>query len=168
MSNVEKPFTLGLRRADLDPNPIKQFGSWFQSVLDANLPEPNAMTLATATKDGVPAARIVLLKAFDERGFAFFTNYGSPKGRELEENPRAALVLYWAPLERQVRITGGVNKVSREESDEYFHTRPVGSQVGAWASQQSSVLANRAQLEERTAEMTRQFEGKIVPLPSYW
>jgi len=168
MSEVEKPFTVGLRRADLGGNPIKQFAEWFQRALEANLPEPNAMTLATATKDGFPNARIVLLKAFDEHGFTFFTNYHSPKARELEENPRVALVFFWAPLERQVRITGSVSKVSREESDQYFHNRPVGSQLGAWASRQSEVLATRDDLDQRFAEVNRHYEGQIVPLPPYW
>src|SRR5262245_55228954 len=137
MPDIAKPFTEGLRRADLNPDPIKQFAGWFQTALSSNLPEPNAMTLATASKEGVPSARIVLLKAFDERGFTFFTNYDSPKARDLETNPRATLVFFWAPLERQIRISGNVSKVSREISDEYFHSRPAGSQLGAWASRQS-------------------------------
>jgi len=168
MSHVEKPFTEGLRRVDLDPNPIKEFASWFQRALAANLPEPNAMTLATASKDRVPSARIVLLKAFDERGFAFFTNCNSPKARDLDENPWAALVLFWPALERQIRITGRVSRVTREESDEYFHSRPVGSQLGAWASQQSAVLQNREELDQRFADVSRRYEGKVVPLPPYW
>ena len=126
------------------------------------------MTLATASKHGVPSARIVLLKAFDEHGFTFFTNYNSPKGRDLEENPRASLVLFWAPLERQIRISGRVGQVSREISAEYFHHRPVGSQLGAWASRQSEVLANREDLEKHLAEVSRQYEGQTVPLPPYW
>lgn len=168
MSDVENPFTEGLHRADLDPNPIKQFDTWFKRALSANLAEPNAMTLATASKHGVPSARIVLLKAFDENGFTFFTNYHSPKGQDLEENPRAALVLYWAPFERQIRIAGRVNRVSREISEEYFHRRPVGSQLGAWASRQSEVLTNREELERHLAEVSRQYLGKIVPLPPSW
>jgi pyridoxamine 5'-phosphate oxidase len=168
MSEVEKPYTEGLRRADLDPNPIKQFGLWFQRALAASLPEPNAMTLATASKHSVPSARIVLLKAFDENGFTFFTNYHSPKGQDLEENPRAALVLFWAPLERQIRISGRVSRVSKEISEEYFHHRPVGSQLGAWASRQSEVLESREALEKHLQEVSRQYEGKIVTLPPHW
>jgi pyridoxamine 5'-phosphate oxidase len=168
MSDVEKPFTEGLHRADLDPNPIKQFAVWFQRALSANLAEPNAMTLATASKHGVPSARIVLLKAFDENGFTFFTHYNSPKGRDLEENPRAALILFWAPLERQIRITGRVGRVSKEVSEEYFHHRPIESQLGAWASRQSEVLANRDELEKHLAEVRRQYEGQTVPLPPHW
>jgi pyridoxamine 5'-phosphate oxidase len=168
MPDVEKPYTEGLHRADLDCNPIKQFGTWFQRALSANLVEPNAMTLATASKHGVPSARIVLLKAYDEHGFTFFTNYSSPKGRDLEENPRAALVVFWAPLERQVRITGRVSRVSKEISEEYFHHRPMGSQLGAWASKQSEVIANREELEKHLAEVSRLYQGKAVPLPPYW
>jgi pyridoxamine 5'-phosphate oxidase len=168
MSEVEKPYTEGLRRADLDPNPIKQFELWFRRALSANLPEPNAMTLATASKHSVPSARIVLLKAFDENGFTFFTNYQSPKGRDLDENPRAALVLFWAPLERQIRISGRVSRVSKDISEEYFHHRPVGSQLGAWASRQSEVLENREELEKHLEEVSRQYAGKVVPLPPHW
>lgn len=168
MPDVEKPYTEGLHRSDLDPNPIHQFATWFRQALSANLAEPNAMTLATASRHGVPSARIVLLKAFDEQGFTFFTNYHSPKGRDLEENPRAALVLFWAPLERQIRITGRVARVSKEISEDYFHHRPIGSQLGAWASRQSEALSNREELEKHLAEVTRLYQGKVIPLPPYW
>lgn len=159
---------VGLRKRDLHQDPFAQFKLWFDEVVQAKLPEPTAMTLATSTPDGVPSARIVLLKGFDEQGFVFFTNFQSQKGRELELNPRAALVFFWPTLERQVRITGAVAKVSREESETYFHLRPVGSQIGAWASQQSQVLANREELDRRVDECTRRYENQVVPLPPYW
>src|SRR5438105_15638784 len=132
-----------LRRADLHSDPTKQFSAWFAAALAADIRDANAMTLATATPDGRPSARIVLLKGFDERGFVFFTNYLSEKGRQLEANPSAALVFYWLQLERQVRISGPVEQTSREDSAAYFHSRPVGSQISAWASQQRDVIASR-------------------------
>lgn len=168
MADSNPPAARGLRRADLHPDPIRQFDEWFQRALAANIPEPNAMTLATAGPDGQPSARIVLLKGCDARGFTFFTNYESPKGRELEANPRAALVFFWPTLERQVRVTGRVTKVSRAESEEYFHRRPVEHQLGAWASRQSQVLATREELDRRFEDLRQQFAGKTVPLPPYW
>ncbi len=158
----------GLRRADLEPDPIKQFAIWFGEAAAAEIRDVNAMSLATATPDGVPAVRIVLLKGISDRGFVFFTNYLSDKGRELEANPRAALALFWVQLERQVRISGTVEKTSDEESDEYFQTRPLGSQLGAWASSQSQVIANRAALEAQLAEVTQRFAGGNIPLPANW
>ncbi|MBA3385508.1 MAG: pyridoxamine 5'-phosphate oxidase [Chthoniobacterales bacterium] len=158
----------GLRRADLEPDPIKQFAIWFGEAAAAEIRDVNAMSLATATPDGVPAVRIVLLKGISDRGFVFFTNYLSDKGRELEANPRAALALFWVQLERQVRISGTVEKTSDEESDEYFQTRPLGSQLGAWASSQSQVVANRAALEAQFAEVTQRFAGGNIPLPANW
>jgi pyridoxamine 5'-phosphate oxidase len=158
----------GLRRADLDADPIKQFDKWFAAAIKAEIRDANAMALATATPDGKPSVRIVLLKTFDEAGFVFFTNYTSTKGRELEENPRAALVLYWMEVERQIRIDGTVEKIPREESEEYFHTRPVGAQIGAWASQQSEVIDARRVLDARLAEMTQRFAGGEIPLPPHW
>lgn len=158
----------GLRRADLHPDPMRQFEEWFQRALDAAVPEPNAMTLATATPDGRPSARIVLLKGCDARGFTFFTNYESPKARELDANPHAALVFFWPTLGRQVRVTGRVARVSRAESEDYFHRRPVEHQLGAWASRQSQVLAAREELDRRFEELSRQFAGQTVPLPPYW
>jgi pyridoxamine 5'-phosphate oxidase len=157
-----------LSEADLNPNPFRQFAEWFNQALSSNLPEPTAMTLATASKNGVPSARIVLLKGFDDRGFIFYTNYESQKGRELEENPRAALVFYWSALERQIRISGIVTKVSRDESESYFGTRPFGSRCGAWASQQSRVIANREVLDKRAEDLLTQYKDKTVPLPPYW
>ncbi|MBV9020540.1 MAG: pyridoxal 5'-phosphate synthase, partial [Ktedonobacteraceae bacterium] len=141
IANLRKDYTLqGLSESDVDADPFRQFQVWFNVALAANLLEPNAMTLATATKDGKPSARVVLLKGFDERGFVFYTNYESRKGYELAENPQAALVFRWAELERQVRIEGLVEKCSAVESDAYFHSRPVGSQLGACVSQQSQVI----------------------------
>jgi pyridoxamine 5'-phosphate oxidase len=157
-----------LSEASIDPDPIKQFGRWFADAESAGLKLPNAMTLATATPDGMPSARVVLLKEFDATGFVFYTNYESQKGRELDENPRAALCFYWPELDRQVRIAGNVTRTTREESEEYFHTRPVDSQLGAWASSQSMVIANRDVLEGRMRELVRQYEGGEVPLPPYW
>lgn len=149
-------------------DPIAQFARWFDEARDAGLPEINAMTLATADADGMPSARIVLLKGFDEAGFSFFTNYNSRKGRDLAANPRAALVFYWQPFERQVRIDGTVEKVSRAESELYFRTRPRGAQIGAWASAQSEPLPQRQALEARTVEMEKRFAGQDVPLPDHW
>ena len=138
----------GLRRADLDPDPIKQFHQWFAAAIKAGIHDANSMTLATCDGDK-PAARIVLLKHFDERGFVFFTNYASEKGRQLEKNPNAALVMYWMEVERQIRVEGKVEKTSREESEEYFHSRLIGAQLGAWASQQSQVIDARRILDAR-------------------
>ena len=157
-----------LLESNVDADPIKQFAKWFGEAEAAGLKLPNAMTLATATKDGEPSARMVLLKGFDDEGFVFFTNYGSRKGRELDENPRAALVFYWTEFDRQVRITGSVEKVSRAESENYFHTRPVDSQLGAWVSKQSRVIGSREILEEKMRELMAQYEGGEVPLPPYW
>ena len=127
----------GLRRSDLSPDPVKQFGNWFTAAIEAGIRDMNAMTLATAAGDGKPSVRIVLLKGFDQDGFVFFTNYESTKGKQLEANPYAALGFYWIELDRQIRISGKVEKTSRKESQTYFHSRPVGSQLSAWASRQS-------------------------------
>jgi pyridoxamine 5'-phosphate oxidase len=157
-----------LNERDADPNPFRQFDKWFKEA-EASVPIlPNAMTLATATPDGQPSARVVLLKDFDERGFVFYTNYESPKGRELDANPIASLCFYWSELGRQVRITGAVTRTTRDESEVYFHTRPVDSQLGAWASNQSEVISGRDVLETRMDELVTKFEGKQVPLPPYW
>jgi pyridoxamine 5'-phosphate oxidase len=158
----------GLRRADLHSDPLQQFSAWFAAALAADIRDANAMSLATATPEGKPSVRIVLLKGFDERGFAFFTNYDSQKGRELEANPYAALVFYWVQLERQVRISGAVERTSREDSAVYFHSRPVGSRLGAWASKQSEVIDARQVLEARLTEMTERFEKGDVQLPPHW
>src|ERR1044071_2683374 len=147
-----------LIESQIDPDPIKQFAKWYTDAEAAGLKLPNAMTLATATKDGEPSARMVLLKGFDAEGFVFFTNYESRKGRELDENPRAALVFYWPEFDRQVRITGSIEKVSRAESENYFHTRPVDSQLSAWASAQSRVISSREVLEEKMRELMMRYE----------
>jgi len=158
----------GLRREDLDPDPIKQFSKWFGEAAAAEIRDVNAMSLATATPDGAPSVRIVLLKGISDRGFVFFTNYTSEKGRQLEQNPRAALNLFWVQLERQIRIDGPVEKTSRKESEEYFHSRPIGSQLGAWASKQSEVIENRDLLETQLADVRQRFEGGPIPLPPQW
>jgi pyridoxamine 5'-phosphate oxidase len=192
IADLRKDYTLGaLRRADLDANPIAQFQRWFedeatarsrggwlrragiefykflQALRGAKPIDPNAMALATVDVNGFPSVRTVLLKGVDERGFLFFTNYESRKGRELELNPRAALVFYWRELERQVSIAGTVEKLSREESEKYFHSRPRGSQIGTWASQQSAPIPNREFLEKRFAEAEEKFRGNI-PVPPFW
>jgi pyridoxamine 5'-phosphate oxidase len=149
-------------------DPVRQLAAWLEEAAAAGVTEPNAMTLATASADGVPSARMVLLKGVDDRGLVFYTNYGSRKGDELAANPRAALVLYWAPLERQVRVEGRVEKVPREESAAYFASRPRGSRLGALASPQSAVVAGRSVLEERLAELETAHPGEDVPLPDNW
>jgi len=158
----------GLRRSDLDPNPIKQFANWFTTAIETGIRDVNAMSLATAGQDAKPSVRIVLLKSFDEDGFVFFTNYESEKGKQLEANPYAALGFYWIELDRQIRISGKVDKTSREESQTYFHSRPVGSQLSAWASRQSAVLDGRRVLDARMEEMNERFADKRVPLPPHW
>lgn len=157
-----------LNERDVDPNPFKQFEEWFRQAESAVPILPNAMMLATATGDGRPSARVVLLKGFDERGFVFYTNYESQKGTELDENPVAALCFYWAELGRQVRITGAVSLTSREESETYFQTRPIDSQLGAWVSKQSDVIGSRAVLEQKMKELVNEYRGKRIPLPPYW
>lgn len=169
LADLRREYTRsGLRRADLDLNPLVQFQKWFEQALTAQLLEPSAMTLATADKTGQPSSRIVLLKGVDERGFTFFTNYESRKGRELTENPRAALTFYWAELERQVCVAGEITKTSRAESEKYFGMRPRGSQLGACVSRQSIAVPDRAFLEKRLAELEREFEGTDVKTPPYW
>lgn len=169
ISDLRKEYSrASLDEKDVDVDAIVQFKVWFDQAIKAELPEPNAMTLATATRDGIPSARIVLIKGVDSRGFTFYTNYLSQKGRELEENPHAALVFHWVELERQVRITGNVAKVSREESSEYFHSRPRTSQIGAWASEQSKVLEGRFELEKRVAYYLVRHAVGEVPVPPHW
>jgi pyridoxamine 5'-phosphate oxidase len=148
-------------------DPMRQFSRWFQEAMNSSCAEPNAMTLATAGRDGRPSARIVLLKGCDARGFVFFTNYRSRKGGELAQNPRAALLFHWIELERQVRIEGEVGMIARAESDEYYASRPIGSRLGAWASPQSEVIARREELETRLTEVTAQF-GDDPPRPEHW
>jgi pyridoxamine 5'-phosphate oxidase len=169
LADLRREYTKGgLRRADLEPNPIVQFQKWFEQALNAQILEPSAMTLATADEKGRPSARIVLLKAVDERGFVFFTNYESRKGNELAVNPHAALVCYWAELEREVLVAGEITRVSREESAKYFAMRPRGSQLGAWVSKQSSVVESRAFLESELAKAEERFANRDVELPPYW
>jgi len=158
-----------LTKSTVEPNPILQFELWFKEASSSGMSEQDAtsMTLATADKDGQPCARIVLLKSFDEGGFVFFTNYNSRKGSELAENSRACLLFYWAPLWRQVRIEGAVEKVSEAESDEYFHSRPLGSKLGAWASNQSQPVTSRNELDERFEEFSLKFADQ-VPRPPHW
>ena len=157
-----------LDERDVDADPIRQFERWFADATAARVPEPNAMTLSTATRDGVPSARIVLLKGVDANGFAFYTDYRSRKGAELAENPLAALTFLWKEIERQVRITGSVSRVSTQESEAYFRTRPPGSRLGAWASHQSAVLASREELEARVQDVIGRFPDGDVPLPPHW
>ena len=158
----------GLRRGDLNPDPLKQFAAWFTAAVEAGIRDVNAMALATATPDAKPSVRIVLLKGFADDGFTFFTNYDSQKGRELEANPRAELCIYWPQLERQIRVSGAVERASREESQRYFHSRPLGSQLGAWVSRQSEAIDGRRILDARLAEMTERFRDTEIPLPPHW
>jgi pyridoxamine 5'-phosphate oxidase len=169
IADLRREYALArLDETDVSHDPIVEFARWFAEAQEAEVLEVNAMTLATATADGVPSARIVLLKAFDERGFVFFTDYRSRKGGELEANPRAALVFYWGELERQVRITGGAVPTSREESEEYFRSRPLGSRLGAWASHQSRVIPGRTVLEQDLRDVEERFGDGEVPLPPHW
>jgi pyridoxamine 5'-phosphate oxidase len=156
-----------LHRRNLDPEPIRQFTTWFNDALTANVLEPNAMTLATVDSSGQPSSRIVLLKEIDARGFSFFTNYESRKGIELAGNPRAAITIFWPALERQVCARGSVTRLSRKESEAYFNSRPLGSRLGAWVSSQSNPIPDREYLEKRLAEVTAQYEAN-PPIPPYW
>ena len=168
-SDRRKEYTLyNLREDEVDPDAIRQFELWFDEATKTEIPEPDAMTLATATPDGRPSARIVLLRGVDNRGFAFFTNYDSRKGRELDANPFAALVFFWHEQERQVRIEGRVHRVSPEESDQYFQSRPASSRIGAWASPQSEVIKSRELLEIRCKELEKDFEVGSTPRPPNW
>jgi pyridoxamine 5'-phosphate oxidase len=169
IADIRKDYKLQtLSEKDVLTDPFGQFDKWWGEALRADIDEVNAMTLATATADGMPDARIVLLKGFDERGFTFFTNYNSSKGMELLENPRASLVFFWKELERQVRISGLVSLVSGKESDEYFNSRPEGSRIGAWASPQSEVIESREWLEENEKKLYGQFSGASVNRPLHW
>ena len=169
VSDLRKEYTrAGLTERDAAPDPVEQFRRWFDEALAADLHEPNAMIVATASPDGRPAARVVLLKGFDGRGFVFYTNYEGRKGRELEENPRAALLFYWGELERQVRIEGAVSRTSEDESDAYYASRPRGSRLGALASEQSRAVEGRGVLERRVEGLEREYEGREVPRPGFW
>ena len=169
VAELRQNYTLaGLSEADADRNPIDQFKTWFEQAVAAELPEPNAMTLATATRDGKPSARMVLLKDYDEQGFVFYSNYNSLKGQQLAQNSKAALVFWWAQLERQVRIEGEVEQLSAQESDAYFHSRPWSSQLGAWASNQSQVIISREVLDRKLEELKAQYADKEIPRPPHW
>jgi pyridoxamine 5'-phosphate oxidase len=157
-----------LSETDVTSNPIQQFGKWWEQVINSQIEEPNAMTVATASCDGLPSARILLLKGFDERGFVFFTNYKSYKAMQLEENPRACLVFFWKELERQVRIVGLVKKVSEEESDSYFNSRPKASRIGAWASPQSQVIESRKWIDEKYLELLENYKDTDPQRPKHW
>ena len=157
-----------LTEKDADANAIKQFQRWWNEAVDSEIDEVNAMTLATASLDGLPSARIVLLKEFNEKGFVFFTNYESYKAQQLAENPKACLVFFWKELERQIRITGLIEKVSGIQSDEYFHSRPESSRIGAWASPQSRVINSRDWLDKKFNELVKKMEGTEIARPSYW
>jgi pyridoxamine 5'-phosphate oxidase len=168
LADLRRSYVLGsLDETDVAADPISQFERWFEEALTAKLPEPNAMTLATVDANGQPAARIVLLKGMDARGFTFFTNYESRKGDDIGANPRAALLFHWVQLERQVRVEGIVEKVSDADSDAYFATRPLGSRMGAWASEQSRVVADRTVIETRENEFRAKF-GDNPPRPQHW
>lgn len=169
IADLRKDYTQAtLDEADALPNPFEFFRLWFEQALQADLPEPNAMTLATVNAEGKPSARIVLIKGLDERGFTFFTNYESRKGQELANNPHAALLFHWTELERQVRIEGRVERCSAEESDSYYLSRPAGSRLGAWASPQSQVITSRAVLEERLAQAQAEQHGEPKARPPFW
>lgn len=158
----------GLDREQLDSDPVRQFEHWFNDAREAGILEPNAMSLATTGSDQQPALRTVLLKYFDHQGFVFYTNYGSRKAGELEENPKAALLFPWIGLNRQVIVQGEVTRVSKAESLRYFASRPRGSQLGAWVSEQSRVISSRGLLEQKVAEIKRKFGDGDIPLPSFW
>lgn len=169
LADLRKDYSLsGLLEKDLARDPFRQFDKWFQEAEAAKLNEPNAMTLSTATKDGRPSSRIVLLKGVDGRGFVFYSNYESRKGREIAENPRVSLLFPWFALERQVIIEGTLAKVTREESAAYFHSRPRASQLGAWVSQQSSIITGRSVLEDAMKALEKKYAGEEIPLPPNW
>ncbi len=169
IADLRKNYTQsGLLETDIVADPIEQFRLWFEQAVSANLLEPNAMTLATVTAEGKPSARIVLLKACDDRGFVFYTNYNSQKGVELRSCPHAALVFLWGDLERQIRIEGNVELVAIDEATAYFHSRPASSQLGAWASDQSTIIADRSTLETRLQELEREYQAREIPKPAHW
>jgi pyridoxamine 5'-phosphate oxidase len=168
LADLRKDYARGsLDETSVDADPIRQFEAWFKQALDARLPEPNTMTLATVDARGYPSARIVLIKGVDERGFVFFTNYESRKGLDLAANPHASLLFYWIELERQVRVEGTVVKTGADESDAYFNSRPLGSRIGAWASDQSRPIESRALLEAREKSFAERF-GEDPPRPPHW
>jgi pyridoxamine 5'-phosphate oxidase len=169
IADIRKNYSLKqLLEADAESDPIKQFAKWWEEALEAKIDEVNAMTLATASADGFPSARIVLLKNFSEKGFSFYTNYKSFKGRQLEENPKACLVFFWKELERQVRITGLVEKLDNVSNDIYFYSRPTASQVGALVSPQSQVIKDRESLHQQFLALQKEYEGKKIDRPLHW
>lgn len=169
IADIRKDYMLEtLSEKDVEQDAIQQFSKWWQEAIASSIGEVNAMTLATATSDGKPSARIVLLKGFDHAGFVFFTNYNSNKGKTLATNPYACLVFFWKELERQVKLEGIIEKVSAEESDEYFLSRPTGSQIGAWASPQSTVISGREVIEENLRQYNQQFEKQLLQRPDHW
>ncbi len=168
IADIRKEYALrSLDERDVNPDPFLQFREWLDEAIKSEVPEPTAMMLSTADAAGRPSGRIMLLKALDDRGFVFYTNYASRKGRDLEANPRAALTFFWKELERQVRVEGAIETVSAAESDEYYSIRPLGSRIGAWASPQSQPIANRQWLETRWAELTDEY-GEHPPRPTHW
>ncbi len=169
IADLRKEYILhSLNKEDVSENAMEQFQRWWDDALNSEIIEPNAMTLATASSDGLPAARIVLLKGLHSDGFQFYTNYESFKGRQLQENPRACLVFFWKELERQIRITGLVEKLSKDESDKYFKSRPDGSQIGAWASPQSEVIESGEWLTQRVHQIENKFSKTVIPRPPHW
>lgn len=169
IADLRREYSLaGLHEDDLAADPFAQFEVWFREAMEAHVYETNAMTLATASRDGRPSARIVLLKGVDDAGFVFYTNYESRKGQDLAENPRAALLFYWPELTRQVRVEGDVTQVPREESEAYFNTRGELSRLGAWASRQSTAIPGRATLDSRLNELIEQYRDQLIPTPPYW
>lgn len=170
LSEIRKEYSkASLDIKTISSNPISQFETWFREALQSQIPEPNAMTLATVNADGRPSARVVLLKGVEQNKFLFFTNYQSDKGKQLEQNPACALTFFWPELERQIRIEGLALRVDAERAEEYFQSRPRGSQIGAWSSPQSSVIENRIILEERVRQMETKFEGQtVLPKPQQW
>lgn len=169
IASMRKDYTQQtLSETDVYSNPFVQFTKWWNEAIDSGIDEVNAMTLATASSDGIPSARIILLKGYDETGFVFYTNYDSYKAQQIAENPRACLLFFWKELERQVKITGIIEKVSAKESDEYFFSRPEGSRIGAWVSPQSHVIKNREWLEKKVAEITEQFNSSEIKRPENW
>jgi len=169
IADIRRDYSLqSLTEKNIDANPIIQFKKWWDETLNSEIIEPNAMTLATASQDGLPSARVVLLKGFGEKGFVFFTNYESYKGQQLAENPKACLVFFWKEIERQVRITGLVSKISAKESDEYFDTRPESSRIGAWVSPQSQIIESREWLDQQFNALVSKMEGSAIQRPPNW
>jgi pyridoxamine 5'-phosphate oxidase len=169
VSRVRKEYSRhSLDELDVELNPFVQFHHWYEEANNAALPEPNAMVLATASAEGRPSARVVLLKAFDERGFVFFTNYEGRKSAEMAANPQAALLFFWAELHRQIRIEGSVERTSKQESEQYFSSRPFESRLSAWASRQSSVIPSRSYLEQKMSDLKDRYKNQEIPLPPFW